>query len=195
MLFSSLPPGRLDVSVKGCQDLLDCVPGRSHAPDGRCGRLRSLSARSGGRSSKAEDLSRKSTPARPVFAESTQLEHQRSGVRLKVSATNTSPSQTRSLLLSSRTSLLWAREHEERCVPQGVNLVSSRAQAGVGVTLTSTRREEPRFSQQNTEQNLTLPLLVSALPMVTLLSCDPGLTVRTSLIFCWFSTVPTLVPF
>uniref|UniRef100_H3CBN3 protein kinase C n=1 Tax=Tetraodon nigroviridis TaxID=99883 RepID=H3CBN3_TETNG len=49
--------GRLDVSVKGCQDLLGCVPGRSQAPDGRSVRLRSLSARSGAKTGKAEELS------------------------------------------------------------------------------------------------------------------------------------------
>lgn len=61
------------MSLKGCQDLLDCVPGRGHAPglaapprgpaDTRTGRLRNLSARSGAKTSKAEDLSCKSTPA------------------------------------------------------------------------------------------------------------------------------------
>lgn len=61
------------MSVKGCQDLLDCVPGRSQAPDGRSVRLRSLSARSGGaKTSRTEDLSCESPPARPV-AVSTQL--------------------------------------------------------------------------------------------------------------------------
>ncbi|XP_056875465.1 serine/threonine-protein kinase N2 [Takifugu flavidus] len=56
--------GRLDVCVKGCQDLLECIPGRSHVPglgatpkslsDTRSVRLRT---RSGGKMSKAEELS------------------------------------------------------------------------------------------------------------------------------------------
>lgn len=61
------PSGRLDVCVKGCQDLLECIPGRRHVPglgatprslsDSRSVRLRT---RSGAKMSKAEDLSCKS---------------------------------------------------------------------------------------------------------------------------------------
>lgn len=59
--------------MKGCQDLLECIPGRSHVPglgatpkslsDTRSVRLRS---RSGGKMSKAEELSCKSTSLCPL---------------------------------------------------------------------------------------------------------------------------------
>lgn len=96
ILFSSVPPGRLDVSVKGCRDLLDKIPGRGHAPQGlsdsRSVRLR--------KTSKAEEPSCKSPPARPVFALSDLITVgpsraiKRPEIHLDVSGTNVSPSQT-----------------------------------------------------------------------------------------------------
>lgn len=66
-LVTFFQSGRLDVCVKGCQDLLECIPGRSHVlrlgatpkslSDTKSVRLRT---RSGGKMSKAEELSCKS---------------------------------------------------------------------------------------------------------------------------------------